>query len=265
MKRKGFTLIELLVVIAIIAILAAILFPVFAKAREKARQSACLANMKQCAIALSEYTTDWDGRLPRMCHTDGAGNNTDDMVWADDICPYINGGHGTDPASVSPRHWYRFGVDFMRCPSDPPRNDSTDPSHYSYTYAVNYVNLFGFDEGTSNPGYPYDASAILDKVDPTVFLVADANMVMWGGVIFNPNGNGVGGSASLVVDTDGDGIPDSSRYWKQGWGQYNGVGMVHSGGANFVFADCHAHWVNKLQWIANQDGMWGDCTAGVYH
>jgi prepilin-type N-terminal cleavage/methylation domain-containing protein/prepilin-type processing-associated H-X9-DG protein len=64
MKRVGFTLIELLVVIAIIAILAAILFPVFAKAREKARQSSCLSNNKQVMLAVLQYTQDYDERLP---------------------------------------------------------------------------------------------------------------------------------------------------------------------------------------------------------
>jgi len=62
--RKGFTLIELLVVIAIIAILAAILFPVFAKARAKARQSSCVSNLKQLGLAFMQYQTDYDGCLP---------------------------------------------------------------------------------------------------------------------------------------------------------------------------------------------------------
>jgi prepilin-type N-terminal cleavage/methylation domain-containing protein/prepilin-type processing-associated H-X9-DG protein len=63
--RRGFTLIELLVVIAIIAILAAILFPVFARAREKARQSSCLSNVKQMMTAVMMYVQDYDERFPR--------------------------------------------------------------------------------------------------------------------------------------------------------------------------------------------------------
>jgi prepilin-type N-terminal cleavage/methylation domain-containing protein/prepilin-type processing-associated H-X9-DG protein len=63
-QRRGFTLIELLVVIAIIAILAAILFPVFAQAREKARQTTCLSNLRQVGLALSMYAQDWDETLP---------------------------------------------------------------------------------------------------------------------------------------------------------------------------------------------------------
>ena len=63
-QRRGFTLIELLVVIAIIAILAAILFPVFARAREKARQSSCLSNVKQIGLATLAYVQDYDERLP---------------------------------------------------------------------------------------------------------------------------------------------------------------------------------------------------------
>jgi len=63
--RKGFTLIELLVVIAIIAILAAILFPVFAQAREKARQTGCLSNVKQIGLGVQMYLQDYDEYVPR--------------------------------------------------------------------------------------------------------------------------------------------------------------------------------------------------------
>src|SRR3990172_7506145 len=63
-RKKGFTLIELLVVIAIIAILAAILFPVFSAAREKARQTSCLSNLKEIHLALLIYAGDWAQRVP---------------------------------------------------------------------------------------------------------------------------------------------------------------------------------------------------------
>lgn len=90
-KRPGFTLIELLVVIAIIAILAAVLFPVFAQAREKARQTSCLSNMKQMAIALVSYSTDYDETMPvafpRMPAINGG--NSKDMPWDSQLQPYV--------------------------------------------------------------------------------------------------------------------------------------------------------------------------------
>jgi len=82
MKRRGFTLIELLVVIAIIAILAAVLFPVFAKVREKARQTSCLSNEKQIGLAITQYVQDND---ELYCFNNGPGS-TD---WRTFISPYI--------------------------------------------------------------------------------------------------------------------------------------------------------------------------------
>ena len=75
MRKQGFTLIELLVVIAIIAILAAILFPVFARAREKARQASCSSNLKQLALGFQMYAQDYDESLPYSgCTVDSLGS-----------------------------------------------------------------------------------------------------------------------------------------------------------------------------------------------
>src|ERR1700743_2399090 len=85
--RYGFTLIELLVVIAIIAILAAILFPVFTKVREKARQTSCASNMKQLGIAFAQYVQDNNERFPSVHAV--TPNNDYAGGWANIIYPYV--------------------------------------------------------------------------------------------------------------------------------------------------------------------------------
>jgi len=85
--RKGFTLIELLVVIAIIAILAAILFPVFARAREKARQASCQSNLKQMALGVLMYAQDYDEGLPVGVRT--TESTPASLWWYDIVQPYV--------------------------------------------------------------------------------------------------------------------------------------------------------------------------------
>ncbi len=79
--RRGFTLIELLVVIAIIAVLAAILFPVFSRARAKARQASCLSNLKQLGLAFEMYTQDYDECLPGAPNGNGGNGMYGGWVW----------------------------------------------------------------------------------------------------------------------------------------------------------------------------------------
>jgi prepilin-type N-terminal cleavage/methylation domain-containing protein len=83
---KAFTLIELLVVIAIIAILAAILFPAFARARENARKTSCLSNMKQIGLGVLQYVQDYDGLVPA---TNAQGKDDEAYTAAARIMPYV--------------------------------------------------------------------------------------------------------------------------------------------------------------------------------
>jgi prepilin-type N-terminal cleavage/methylation domain-containing protein/prepilin-type processing-associated H-X9-DG protein len=91
-RKQGFTLIELLVVIAIIAILAAILFPVFARARENARRSSCQSNLKQIGLGLLQYSQDYDEKLVRCSYGTSNGDGasqSDKWKWMDSVNPYV--------------------------------------------------------------------------------------------------------------------------------------------------------------------------------
>lgn len=119
MRRRGFTLIELLVVIAIIAILAAILFPVFAKAREKARQASCLSNVKQCMLGVLCYASDWDDFLPARMDLASGG-----FVWPMDlvkpyaknddvfVCPKTKGGWSSPARTRYLPCWDTWGTGY---------------------------------------------------------------------------------------------------------------------------------------------------------
>ncbi len=101
--RRAFTLIELLVVIAIIAILAAILFPVFARAREKARTASCQSNVKQLCLAVLMYCQDYDERLPRHCRM-GPLNDCPFTV----IMPYIKNSQIYRCPSADDRYYFSY-------------------------------------------------------------------------------------------------------------------------------------------------------------
>ena len=132
-NKSGFTLIELLVVIAIIAILAAILFPVFAKVREKARQTACASNLKQIGLAFMQYAQDNDEKLP--------GSDWYGMKWAGHIYPYVK------------------SVGVFHCPDDPTgMSANSGVATYPLSYVQNCVIAqYATDGSGPEPGCPLAA------------------------------------------------------------------------------------------------------------
>lgn len=124
LRRHAFTLIELLVVIAVIAILAAILFPVFAQAREKARQTACSSNLKQLGTGMLMYIQDYDEQLPLAAYATA----TRAITWHDMIDPYLK------------------NKDVWLCPSSQvARTDANGTRTTHFGYNVRYLTTIAFD------------------------------------------------------------------------------------------------------------------------
>ncbi|MEO6907312.1 MAG: DUF1559 domain-containing protein, partial [Abditibacteriaceae bacterium] len=131
-RRKGFTLIELLVVIAIISILAAILFPVFARARENARRTACMSNLKQIGLGIQMYVQDYDERFPLVAVNGPVSINTSTgastypaiIGWSDALQPYIK------------------NIQIYQCPSDSTYGtiNGINPKPYNYGYTDYWYN-----------------------------------------------------------------------------------------------------------------------------
>ena len=130
-RKSGFTLIELLVVIAIIAILAAILFPVFARAREAARKATCQNNMKECAIALQQYWNDYDATIP----SSRIGTTIDQAKFMTQIGTLPPPAAGSASVTWPMALWDHMGKnkDIMFCPSD-----SADHANPTGTGLISY-------------------------------------------------------------------------------------------------------------------------------
>jgi prepilin-type N-terminal cleavage/methylation domain-containing protein/prepilin-type processing-associated H-X9-DG protein len=154
--RRAFTLIELLVVIAIIAILAAILFPVFAQAREKARQISCASNLRNLGTAALLYAQDYDEQLPLAAY---AGAGFDFFVWHDLTDPYVK----------NKQVWH--------CPSSSVKKTDQDgriTAHYGYN--VRYLPTIAPDFSNANGHTAVALAAVNAPVETVLFTDAKASM-----------------------------------------------------------------------------------------
>lgn len=140
-SKRGFTLIELLVVIAIIAILAAILFPVFAQARESARITSCMSNMKQHGTAWMMYAQDYDETFPLSRSEYGGG----DPPWNGPSCD-CDGNCTVNKTWMSLTQPYIKSYDVFRCPSNPNSAQTTEDKdkNFRISYGTNGVVQWGW-------------------------------------------------------------------------------------------------------------------------
>lgn len=162
-RKSGFTLIELLVVIAIIAILAAILFPVFARAREAARKSTCQSNLKECAIAIQLYWTDYDATLPSSAlTTPGTTVPVARFIQNAGTLPPPRGSVAEPPSWVQAVYDKMKNKDVMFCPSDPV--DKTSPAalaSYWWKYAADKAWLDANTKCQKEGNFVYNSDQII--------------------------------------------------------------------------------------------------------
>lgn len=277
MLKKAFTLIELLVVIAIIAILAAILFPVFAQAKEAAKKTVCLSNQKQLGTCLQLYLNDFDDMYMMTS-------------WAEDPLVGLN----------YKVHWsylvqpYVKNVNIFVCPSDPKPQTPNDPIHDLQVPKFSYVNNYGvmpahdympvnsalfgtpanlivmterrWSISNKNPNSP-DIVGAWKGTDAWVPGQPCTNVETLGNVATNPDNNTAPGTYTYVTEAEALSAVDPNSTEDPNVGPVAGdnryeIARVqwdrHSGGGNYIFADTHARYEKLSRTLDPTNYQWGE-------
>lgn len=218
MRRKaGFTLIELLVVIAIIAILAAILFPVFAQAREKARATSCLSNTRQLGTAVRMYVQDYDEMFPFAANLEDGFADAGKWYGKNKLQPYIK----------------NEGI--LLCPSMTRFSQYNQLCTYSYNIHLGYFYYpaggnYSFYTGASDGALAYPAqTAVINCAKPSWFYYDR----LYGGIY--------GEFYAFINGTSG--MYDVARFLLADPNLWYSV-FIHHGGVNVAYADGHAKFNN---------------------
>jgi prepilin-type N-terminal cleavage/methylation domain-containing protein len=243
-SRNGFTLIELLVVIAIIAILAALLLPALARAKERGKRTSCLSNLKQIGTGALVYATDNADKVP-TAGTDSSG-----------VVIYAIQYYTSDPIIAA---WTQVGVPLnatngqasvWTCPNRPgfPKPPAPGSSQIciGYQYYGGIANWINTESGPA-PGKPSASPVKTALSNPSWMLAAD--------VVAQPNG-----AVNLWSDGNGDPSTDPSG-WAYLPAHVNGGAMVPAGG-NEVFIDGSARWI-KAQGTMMYLHSWADPSSGT--
>lgn len=256
MKKHGFTLIELLVVIAIIAILAAILFPVFAQARDKARAAACLSNTKQLSLGVMLYGQDYDEILPVIGYNQQCRGR-----WQWQIYPYVKNQSVFTCSNINqpwrPTVFNYTGVTNSGCPGVTIQAGTDNNGGYGWSYALSHAYGFnGVRDGMSAYTAPGLSMSTISKPAETLCIgetglpnqQQNAAATGWGMWVADPRINGGGNSPGLLPQFR----HHATKFRTDNGG---GLSVPIEGRANFAFLDGHSKSlaVGQAMQLAPQD------------